>query len=74
MTDEEILTKYRRIVQLRSEVLTLESDRRLAEIALCNLYKVDECNAQRSALAIDYQRQIDPKLGEIRALESELSL
>lgn len=72
MTTEDIAIKYKKICELRLKIKALQENRKAEEQALAIFYKVDECNRERTTLALNYQDQINGIVGQISTLETEL--
>ena len=74
MTNDEFVTALKSIYEKRAEIVALQKERQVAEIALNVEYKVDECNTKKNALNFQYNVQIQALSKEIYALEAEIGV
>ena len=72
-TDVEIVSKVRRIFELKNSIESLRAERTVAEQLIVDSYKVAQCNADRNASALSYQSKIDVLLVEIESINSDLA-
>ena len=72
MTPDEISNKYKKICELKKDIKNIQSERVVAERALVEQYKVNECNQSRNTLALNYQGQVNFIQNQINAIEDEL--
>jgi hypothetical protein len=72
MTPDEIVDSLKTILSKKSEIATLEQQRRDAEVSICQKYQVDACNAERNASGISYQNQIQALLADIKTIQDSI--
>ena len=72
MTKDEFVQASMDIYVKNKELQVLADQRRAEEQALCDEYKVDECNSKRALIIKKYQDLINSKKSEIKSVEDSL--
>ncbi len=72
MTDQEIVSIYKKVCELEKEISEIQVVRRNAELELTVEYKVEECNRKRNELALNFQQQINERLAQIKSIKDQV--
>jgi hypothetical protein len=73
VTPDEIVLNMKLIYEKTEYIKTLGKQRIAEEQALCQEYKVDECNSKRSAIATKYSEVINQTYAEIATLQTGIA-